>query len=266
MRCDHARERIGALLDGELSSRQRQDIAEHAETCPTCARYRDELKGLSARLSAAREPAPRGLARRVQARLALEQSEPVDAASLHAKSSLLPAVIAAKAATMAAGWRPALRQMAVVLVACVVSVSATWWQMQAVDSQRGLTHDVLAAHVRSLLQDKAVQVASDNTHNVKPWFAGRLEFTPVVKDLSAEGFELIGGRVDYVGGRRVAALVYRKGQHQINVFTWPSNDAAPLKLDTAQGYNVASWSRGSMAFWAISDLNSGELRELPPLL
>jgi anti-sigma factor RsiW len=262
MRCDHARERIGALLDGELSSRQRQDIAEHAETCPACARYRDELKDLSARLSAAREPAPRGLARRVQARLALEQSEPVDAAPLHAKSSSLPAVIAA----MAGGWRPALRQIAVVLVACVVSVSATMWQMQAVDTRQELTHDVLAAHVRSLLQDKAVQVASDNTHNVKPWFAGRLEFTPVVKDLSAEGFELIGGRVDYIGGRRVAALVYRKGQHQINVFTWPSNDAAPLKFDTAQGYNVASWSRGSMAFWAISDLNPGELRELPPLL
>src|SRR5256885_15911436 len=118
MRCDHARERIGALLDGELPGRQRQDIAEHAETCPACARYRDELKGLSARLAVAREPAPRGLARRVQARLAVEQSEPAEAAPQHAATSSMPAVIAA----MAQGWRPALRQIAMVLVACVVSV------------------------------------------------------------------------------------------------------------------------------------------------
>jgi anti-sigma factor RsiW len=192
----------------------------------------------------------------------VEQTDPVETEMPHTAPSSLPGMIAA----MAGGWRPALRQIAVVLVACVVSVSATWWQMQAVDTQRELSRDVLAAHVRSLLQDKTVQVASDNTHNVKPWFAGRLEFTPVVKDLSAEGFELIGGRVDYVGGRRVAALVYRKGQHQINVFTWPTSDTAPLKFDTAQGYNVASWSRGSMAFWAISDLNPSEMRELPPLL
>src|SRR5258708_7819717 len=95
MRCDHARERIGALLDGELSGRQRPDVTEHAETCPAGARYRDELKGLSARLAMTREPAPRGLARRVQARLALEQSEPVDATPSHGKSSPLPAVIAA---------------------------------------------------------------------------------------------------------------------------------------------------------------------------
>jgi anti-sigma factor RsiW len=186
----------------------------------------------------------------------------MDTAPLQSKSAPLSAVIAA----MVGGWRPALRQVAVVLVACVVSVSATMWQMRAVDTQQELTHDVLAAHVRSLLQEKTVQVASDNTHNVKPWFAGRLEFTPVVKDLTAEGFALIGGRVDYVGGRRVAALVYRKGQHQVNVFTWPSSDTASPKFGTAQGYNVASWSRGGMAFWAISDVNPSELRELPPLL
>src|SRR5712671_848702 len=101
MRCDHARERIGALLDGELSSRPRQDVAEHAETCPACARYRDELKDLSARLSVAREPAPRGLARRIQARLAVEQAERVDAAPSHMAPMSLPAMVAAKTAAMA---------------------------------------------------------------------------------------------------------------------------------------------------------------------
>jgi anti-sigma factor RsiW len=101
---------------------------------------------------------------------------------------------------------------------------------------------------------------------VKPWFAGRLEFTPVVKDLSTEGYQLVGGRLDYIGGKRVAAIVYKKRLHQINVFIWPSNDPAPVKIETVEGYNVASWSRGGMAFRAISDLNAGELRELPGLL
>jgi anti-sigma factor RsiW len=153
-----------------------------------------------------------------------------------------------------------------VLVACTVSVAATWWHMQAVATHQVLIRDVLAAHVRSLLQDNVVQVASSSTHTVKPWFAGRLEFTPVVKDLSAEGYQLVGGRLDFVGGRRVAALVYKKRLHQINVFVWPSNNEVALKLDTADGYNVVSWSRGGMTFWVISDLNAGELRELPSLL
>ncbi len=263
MRCDHARERIGALLDGELTGRQRQQVADHADTCPACARYRDELKGLSAELAGARERAPQGLARRIQARLAVEQqSQMAEIATLHSA----PSSFAAKLAAMTGGWAPALRQMAAVLVVCVVSVSATWWHMQTVDTQELLTRDVLAAHVRSLIQDNAVQVESNNTHNVKPWFAGRLEFTPVVKDLSIEGYQLVGGRLDYIDGRRVAALVYRKRQHQINVFTWPSNGTAAVKLTTSEGYNVASWSRGGWAFWAISDLNAGELRELPGLL
>src|ERR1051325_10610768 len=108
MRCDHARDRIGALLDGELTGRQRQQVAEHADTCPACARYRDELKTLSAQLAGARERAPQGLARRIQARLAIEQqSQMADFATAQAVSSPMPAWMAA----MATGWRPALRQI-----------------------------------------------------------------------------------------------------------------------------------------------------------
>src|SRR5262249_21451431 len=169
-------------------------------------------------------------------------------------------------AAMTGGGALALRQAAAVLLACLVSASATWWYIQAADTRQDITRDVFAAHMRSLLQDNAVQVASNDTHNVKPWFAGRLEFTPVVKDLRTEGYQLVGGRLDYVGGRRVAALVYKRRLHQISVFIWPSSNDAALKLDTAEGYNIASWSRGGMAFWAISDINAGELRELPSLL
>jgi anti-sigma factor RsiW len=156
--------------------------------------------------------------------------------------------------------------MAAMLVVCVVSVSGTWWHLQTVDNQQLINRDVLAAHVRSLIQDNTVQVVSNDQHNVKPWFAGRLEFTPVVKDLSAEGYQLVGGRLDYIDGKRVAVIVYKKRLHQINVFIWPSNDNDPVKLETMEGYNIASWCRGGMAFRAISDLNAGELRELPALL
>jgi anti-sigma factor RsiW len=262
MRCDHARERIGALLDGELSNGQRQSVADHAETCPACARYRDELKGLSTRLAVARERAPQGLARRIQARLAVEeQSEMAEIVAGHTA----PKSFAARMHAVT-GWAPALRQIAALLVVAVLSVSGTWWQMQLANNQELITRDVLAAHVRSLIQDNTVQVASNDQHNVKPWFAGRLEFTPVVKDLSTDGYQLVGGRLDYINGKRVAAIVYKKRLHQINVFIWPSNDSAPVKIETVDGYNIASWSRGGMAFRAISDLNAGELRELPGLL
>jgi anti-sigma factor RsiW len=263
MRCDHARERIGALLDGELSNGQRQSVAEHAETCPACARYRDELKDLGGKLVTARERAPQGLARRIQARLAVEQQTEME--EIVAEHTA-PKSFAATIAVMTGGWAPALRQIAAMLVVAVLSVSGTWWQMQTANNQELITRDVLAAHVRSLIQDNTVQVVSNDSHNVKPWFAGRLEFTPVVKDLSTEGYQLVGGRLDYIGGKRVAAIVYKKRLHQINVFIWPSNDAAPVKIETVEGYNVAGWSRGGMAFRAISDLNAGELRELPALL
>ena len=261
MRCDHARERIGALLDGELSNGQRQSVADHAETCPACARYRDELKGLSTTLAGARERAPQGLARRIQARLAVEQqTEMAEIVEQHTA----PMSLVARMRAMTSA--PALRQIAAMLVVAVVSVSGTWWQMQTVNNEQLITRDVLAAHVRSLIQDNTVQVVSNDQHNVKPWFAGRLEFTPVVKDLSAEGYTLVGGRLDYINGKRVAVVVYKKRLHQINVFIWPNNDAEPVKIETAEGYNIACWSRGGMAFRAISDLNAGELRELPALL
>src|SRR5262249_25030365 len=153
--------------DDELSSPQRQQVADHADSCPACARYRDEMKGLSAQLAGARERATQGLARRIQTRLAVEQTQMAEIATLTPASASFTAKIAAFTGV----WAPALRQMAAVLVACVVSASATWWHLQTVDTRELMTHDVLAAHVRSLIQNNTVQVESNNTHNVKPWFA-----------------------------------------------------------------------------------------------
>lgn len=264
MRCDEARERIGPLLDGELANDERRALVAHAEACPDCARYRDELQRLRSHLARAREAAPQLLLDRVRAGLEVEASGHDAAPTTSRGRQTLPAA--------AIGWmrqrlRPYAWQAAAVLAACVISIAGTWWWVQSADTRDALARDALAAHIRALLQDNAVQIASLDTHTVKPWFAGRLEFSPVVKDLSAEGFQLVGGRLDYVGGRRVAALVYRRHLHQVSVFIWPSEgDATTPSRIRFDGYNVLSWHRAGMSFWAVSDLNEGELRELQALL
>jgi anti-sigma factor RsiW len=249
MRCD--RDRIALLVDGELPPGEREAVSAHAADCPDCARTRDELLRLRHHLQQAREPAPPRLLDRVSARLAMEEAGP------DIRRSIADRVVRC--------LTPALRRAAVILLACVLSIAGTVWWMQRTAEETAVSRDVLAAHVRSLLQDDPVQVASASTHTVKPWFAGRLEYSPAVKDLSAEGFQLVGGRLDYVDGRRVAALVYWRRLHQISVFVWPADSAVSLSAKV-DGYTLLGWSRAGMSYWAVSDLNEGELRELQSLL
>jgi anti-sigma factor RsiW len=104
---------------------------------------------------------------------------------------------------------------------------------------------------------------STDQHTVKPWFNGKLDFSPPVKDLKAQEFPLIGGRLDYIGGRSVAALVFHRNKHVINLFIWPVNekDSNPAVPASIQGYNVIHWTNTGMTFWAVSDLNEKELME-----
>jgi anti-sigma factor RsiW len=259
MRCDEASERISLLIDGELAGDERRTLLEHVESCVTCRRYRDELKRLQQHLTQAHQPAPRALLHRVRGALANEAAQVAAR-----KPQTLPARIATG---MRHRWRPLVMRAAAVLLACIFTAGATFWLTHGADTQASLAKDVMSAHMRALLQDNPVQVASLDTHTVKPWFAGRIDYTPVVKDLSAEGFELIGGRLDYVGGRRVATLVYHHRLHQISVFTWPASggDIAPANLKV-NGYNILTWTKGGMTYWAASDLNDGELKQLQGLL
>jgi anti-sigma factor RsiW len=105
-------------------------------------------------------------------------------------------------------------------------------------------------------------VASTDQHTVKPWFSGKLDFAPVVKDLAPVGFSLTGGRLDYLDDQTVAALIYKRRKHTINLFLWPANtpDTAP-QVQTARGFNLVYWTQGRMNYWAISDLNATELKE-----
>lgn len=267
MRCDHDRARIALLLDGELPAPERTAVNIEAADCPDCRRYRDELLALRRQLRQARATPSAALADRLRLRLDYE------AAEMAAAPARAPAPAPARRALQLLDRaRPHLRayglQAAALLAACILSIAATlWWVGQSGGPRPDQAHDVLAAHVRSLLQDNSVQVASLDTHTVKPWFAGRLDYTPVVKDLAADGFKLEGGRLDYVDGRRVAALVYLRRLHRISLFIWPAEgpETAPqrAKID---GYNLISWRKAGMRFWAISDLDETELGILPNLL
>jgi anti-sigma factor RsiW len=127
---------------------------------------------------------------------------------------------------------------------------------------------VVASHVRSLMAEHLTDKPSGKNHEVKPWFQGKLDFTPPVWNLSDHGFMLKGGRLDYLGGRAAAALVYRRRLHTINLLIWRdpgAADAAPEAL-TRQGYHLVRWAQGGLAFWAVSDLNAGELREFAELV
>jgi anti-sigma factor RsiW len=250
MQCDRAGELIGAYLDQELDAELRREVATHLEGCKACAAVADDFDGLSRKIAAiGRELAPPHLAAAVPALIAAAAINATAPRRFAAVRSVVP------------GW---LRQAIALLLACGVTAAVTAWMMSHTADTAMMEREVVAAHVRSLLQDSATQIASSDVHTIKPWFAGRLEFAPAVKDLISGGFLLAGARLDYIGERRVAALVYRRRLHVVNVFLWPSADAAdtaPREL-VHRGFNLIAWSRSGITYCAISDLNKAELREL----
>jgi anti-sigma factor RsiW len=125
----------------------------------------------------------------------------------------------------------------------------------------GLTEQIIAGHVRALQPGHLQDVASEDRHTVKPWFDGKLDFAPPVKDLAAVRFPLTGGRLDYLDDRPVAALVYQRDKHVINLFVWPGTGDVPPQTVKRQGYTIVHWSEGDMTFWAVSDLEPAHLTE-----
>jgi anti-sigma factor RsiW len=136
-------------------------------------------------------------------------------------------------------------------------------------SRERVSDDVRSAHFRSLLPGHLLDVVSTDQHTVKPWFAGKLDFAPRVANLDSAGFHLIGGRLDYVGGRHVVALVYGRRKHLVNLFLWPSTrDTDAQRTGSEQvidGYTTRSWADGGMTYWAISDVQRADLDTLEQL-
>jgi anti-sigma factor RsiW len=134
-------------------------------------------------------------------------------------------------------------------------------------SEEMISQEVVSNHVRSLMANHLIDIASTDRHTVKPWFNGKLDFSPKVVDLAAEGFPLVGGRLDYLGSRPVAALIYKRDKHIINFLTWPSTDGASQKmvLVSRQGYSLFHWVSEGMQYWVISDLNANDLKTFAEL-
>jgi anti-sigma factor RsiW len=256
MRCEEVQDLASAWLDDELSEARARAVADHEACCEACHAYIADLRLLADHMTRmGREPAPPGLEERIRVTLAEETG------AEETGGSVVPFAAPRR-------WQGFVQYATSLAAVCLLSVFGTWAVVRQPDTVPGTQHDVVAAHVRSLLQNSTIQVPSSDSHTVRPWFAGKVEFAPPVKDLTAEGFPLVGGRLDYVDGHRVATLVYRHGLHTISVFVWPEASASSGARAPAQveGLNVLSWSKDGMVWWAVSDMEPAELKELRALL
>jgi anti-sigma factor RsiW len=253
---------VPGYLDGELDLSRTIEMETHLQVCAECAGELQRLQALRAALqrSSLAYAAPQALRERVQA-------------SLRASAAASAAVAApVEAPKRKSGWNAfqILRLAGAFAVLAVCTVIA--WQLlpglRAPSSEQRLAAEVFTSHVRSLEANHLMDVISTDQHTVKPWFDGKLDFSPPVEDLASDGFPLVGGRLDYLEGRQVAALVYQRRKHYINVFVWPevAGSSSTQSLTPQQGYNMVRWSRGGFQFWAVSDVSAPDLAEFVRLL
>lgn len=260
MRCENARDRLGPWLDGELPPVEAEAVARHVSHCEGCSDERRQFENLGAALSMLRAEAPASLA-------ALPPT------GAHPLGPVGPGALPAGSVDRRHRIPSWARMAAVLAATALLSSFATWLVLTGGDGRRAnaplLQHDLVTAHVRAMMTGTAVAIATSDPHTVKPWFAGRIEVAPTIRDLSADGFPLAGGRLDVIDGRRVGVAVYMRRLHTISVFVWPATSGAeemPLRTVTLRGFNAVTWSRAGVAYWAVSDLNAAELQDLARLL
>ena len=246
MSCTDPRALVDAYLDGELDLVDSLEMEAHLGECATCSRAYDGGHRLrsSLRGSGLRFRAPGDLRRRVQSDLRTEVK---------------------RAAPPRTAWRRLSVGAAAALAAALVL--AIWPALGRRGSHDLLIDEIVSAHARSLMADHLTDVASSDKHTVKPWFDGKLDFSPPVVDLADHGFPLVGGRLDYLGSRSVAALVYGRQRHFINLFVWPSAEKDPEEVSLGrQGFEIVNWRQAGMSYWAVSDLDAAELGEFAVLV
>lgn len=233
---------LHGLLDGELDAANAVRFEEHLKSCAVCA---DEYERQKTMRAALRMP---GVAHRAPDSLRLKLDQAFAAATPVSRPQPLRSL---RTRWWAGGVSLALAASLALFIA-LPQMGDTPLQQQLVDS-----------HVRSLLADHLTDIPSSDHHTVKPWFNGKVAVAPEAVDLAAEGFPLAGGRLDYVDRHVVAALVYRRGGHVVNLFVWPSPDVkdAAAKIESRQGYNLLHWTLSGVTFWAVSDAAVPELQD-----
>jgi anti-sigma factor RsiW len=248
VRCTDAQTLIESYVDGELDVAHTVEIEQHLGDCSICAPRHQDVIELSSRI---REEVPYfraspDLQQRIRAIAREKRAE--------TSRSLVPL------------WAWSGATAAVVLFA-VITVGLG---RRASESSREqmITQEIVADHLRSLMANHLTDITSTDQHNVEPWFNGKLDFAPPVNDFAAEGFPLMGGRLDYLDGRPVAALVYQRRLHPINLFVWTAAEkyADKATQQTRQGYSILFWTRDGMTYCAISDLTVNEMQTLAALL
>jgi anti-sigma factor RsiW len=251
-KCKH--ELVQAYADAELSLSEALEVERHLETCDRCSTsYRDQ-KALSTAIAenSLYHKAPKSLIDRLEMELAISEEsspEPVRSITRRRPETFWRALsLAASAAFL------------IVLGAGIIT------RLNLPSAEDRTIQDVVSNHIRSLMVSHLADVASTDQHTVKPWFNGKLDFSPQVQDFAADGFPLIGGRIDLVNDQPVAALVYRRNKHYINLFVWPSTTVSGPEVAASQrGYNLIHWIGSGMNYWAISDVNRGALEDFVKL-
>jgi anti-sigma factor RsiW len=247
MDCTRIRSLVSPYIDGELAA-EKAEVERHLEGCEACRALVEGERRVSVavRHHGERFRAPAHLKARI-----LSEVERRSRRSGWSDLRML-----------GTGWNPVALAASLVL-AVMLSSGATvaYLSRSAEESKAPLVQEVVSGQIRSLMADHLSDVASSDQHTVKPWFNGKLDFSPPVIDLTSEGFPLVGGRLDYLDHRQVAALVYRHRQHIINVFIWPEGGEEAPKAAAQQGYNLLYFKHGGMEYWAVSDLNPTDLKE-----
>ena len=242
---ENIRELLHAYVDGELDLANARETERHLQSCADCRGTEKAIRELRSALTsnAPAYRAPAHLRKNMRAALRREAKS--------SRQTLSPWLMFATGAAFAA-----------------VILGFVLFQTTRATRTNAIVDQVVANHVRSLLAAQLVDVVSSDQHTVKPWFDGKIDFAPEVRDLSANGFPLVGGRLDYLDGKTVVALVYQRNKHPINLFITPeptSRSTSPTVI-TRRGYNVFSWTNNGMKYWAVSDLNQAELREFTELV
>ena len=238
MTCDEAEILLHALIDGELDAGHAREVEEHIASCPRCAAQLRAYREMSKAVAGAdlRYAAPPQLRRRIEA--ALPQAR-------------MP------------NRRAVLRGFAMGSAASAIAATGLVAVILRSDDEQRIQSEVVSAHLRSLQAGHLTDVLSTDQHTVKPWFNGKLDVAPPVVDLTAQGFTLIGGRLDYVDTRPIGAIVYRRRSHVINLFVaqTASTERRAAKIEALQGFNIRRWSDRGLNYWAVSDLAADELAE-----